>query len=258
MSKHRSASFVCNPNRLSDAPPASRAKLNVGFGQTQFFNPWWSSRQTRTQGIFMFRKAIFLAAALSTATTLQAQSSYHWPAPESGEQASQRFYFSSGTPIVLRVTSEINTKDNKAGDRVYLEVAESLTFRGQTIVPAGAPVIAEVSRVQRNGHFGRKGKLEIRLVRMETPFGPVRLAGTEYDEGTSGAVASIATFTLVSPLGFLIKGTSGYIEPGTTFTARLGEKLKFNYQPNTTVTHAPTPEVLPDSISAEPGFSMLD
>ena len=205
----------------------------------------------------MFRKIILLASALSMATTASAQSTYHWPAPETTPANMKKFYFASGTPIVLRVTSQINTKDNKAGDRVYLEVAESLTFRDQTIIPAGSPVIAEVSRVQRNGHFGRKGKLEIRLVRMETPYGPVRLHGTEYDEGKSGTVASIATIAFVSALGFLIKGTSGYIEPGTTFEAQLGENLDFYYQPvNARAAAAPTPEVLPDSLAAAPGFSM--
>jgi len=108
--------------------------------------------------------------------TAQAQSAFTWPAPEvqsAGE--AKRYYLPMGTPLVVRTRTQISTKDNKAGDRLSLEVAESVSCRGQTVIPIGAPVLAEVSRVQRNGHFGKKGKLEIRLIGAETPHGPVRL-----------------------------------------------------------------------------------
>src|SRR3546814_3407633 len=113
-----------------------------------------------------------------------------------------------GTPLRLRTRTQVSTKDNKPGNRLYLEVAERVSFRGQVVIPIGGAVVAEVSRVQRNGHFGKKGKLEIRLISVETPSGPVRLRGTAYDEGKSGTAASVATMALLSGLGFLIHGTS--------------------------------------------------
>ncbi|MHA6720586.1 hypothetical protein ACX40Y_14185 [Sphingomonas sp. RS6] len=137
----------------------------------------------------------------------------------------------------LVTRTEVSTKENKAGDRIYLEVAESVVFRGQVVVPIGSIVVGEVTRVQRNGHFGKKGKVEIRPLYVETPSGPVRLTGRGYDEGKSGTAVSIATFALVSTLGFLIHGTSGTIEAGTPVTAYLAEPLLFtHYQQQETQT----------------------
>lgn len=165
------------------------------------------------------------ASALLFANNALAQDVVQWSAWPSGN--AQKYYMASGTPVYLRTVTEVNTKDNKAGDRIYLEVAEPLSFRGYVVVPAGTPVVAEVSRVQRNGHFGKKGKLEVRLKYMHTPNGTVRLSGAGYDEGKSGTAASVATMLLVSPLGFLVHGTSGYIKPGTVVTASLAESLRF-------------------------------
>lgn len=171
--------------------------------------------------------------ALVVSGTAQAQTAFYWPAPEAqpaGE--AKRYYLPMGTPLMLRTRTQVSTKDNKPGDRLYLEVAESVSFRDQIIIPIGAPVFAEVSRVQRNGHFGKKGKLEIRLISVETPSGPVRLSGTAYDEGKSGTAASVATMALLSGLGFLIHGTSAELAPGTPVQAYLAEPLRFTWYPD--------------------------
>ena len=196
--------------------------------------------------------------ALVVSGTAQAQTAFYWPAPEAqpaGE--AKRYYLPMGTPLMLRTRTQISTKDNKPGDRLYLEVAESVSFRGQIVIPIGAPVFAEVSRVQRNGHFGKKGKLEIRLISAETPSGPVRLSGTAYDEGKSGTAASVATMALVSGLGFLIHGTSAELAPGTPVQAYLAEPLRFTWYPEAGPRIA-MEQARPDSIKEPaPGFSAL-
>src|SRR3546814_2292244 len=88
--------------------------------------------------------------ALVMGGTAQAQTAFYWPAPEAqpvGE--AKHYYLPMGTPLMLRTRTQVSTKDNKPGDRLYLEVAESVSFRGQVVIPIGAPVFAEVSRVQR-------------------------------------------------------------------------------------------------------------
>lgn len=208
----------------------------------------------------MIKAGILSAIAVATvASGAQAQTTYHWPAPaQPGAAAAQRFHLQPGTPVVLRTTSEINTKDKRPGDRVYLEVAESVMFRGQVIIPAGAPAMGEISRAERNGHFGKKGKLQVRLLSVQTPHGPARLAGSTYDEGKSGTAASIATIVLVSPLGFLIHGTSGKIMPGTAMTANLAQPLQFAYTGPQFEAAANSTPVEPDARwVAEPGFPAL-
>ena len=200
---------------------------------------------------------ISVVFAMLVSSTASAQSTYNWPAPDVASTAPvQKFFLPPGTPLMLRTLTQVSTKDNKPGDRIYLEVAESVTFRGQVVIPIGAPVIGEVSRVERNGHFGKKGKLEIRLIRAETPNGSVRLNGSAYDEGRSGTAASFATIALVSGLGFLIHGTSGYLQPGTVVQAHLAEALRFAWQAPSERPATALQQVQPDPATpATPGFS---
>ncbi|MEP7221902.1 MAG: hypothetical protein ABI673_04445 [Novosphingobium sp.] len=199
--------------------------------------------------------------AMGATGAAQAQSSYYWPAPEITKNAEgQRFFLPMGTPLMLRTNTQISPKDNKPGDHVYLEVAENVAFRGQVVIPIGSPVLAEVTRVQRNGHFGVKGKIGIRLVQVETPNGPVRLGGTAYKEGKSGTVASFGTMVLVSSLGFLIHGTSGQIKPGTAVEAYTTEPMRFTWyaeseRARTAMLPAQADAPLPP---AKPGFSSLE
>lgn len=202
------------------------------------------------------------AMALVAGGSVQAQTVFMWPAPDrAGAGEGQRFYLPMGTPLMLRTRTQVSTKDNKPGDRVYLEVAESVSFRGQVVIPIGSPVFAEVSRVQRNGHVGKKGKLEIRLLQAQTPYGPVRLTGTSYDEGKSGTVLSIATMALVSGVGgFFIHGTSAEIPAGAPVQAYLAEDLRFRWRPEAEPARLSAQVAVPDRFDtdARPGFQSLE
>lgn len=173
-----------------------------------------------------------MALALGSNSTVQAQNMYHWQAPAgASDEQSQAFFLPGGTPIKLRMLTQISSRDSKPGDRVYLEVAESISLRGQVVIPVGAPVFGEVSVMERNGHFGKKGKIGLRLIQVETPSGPVRLGGDAYKEGHSGTAASVATMVLVSWVGFVIHGTSARVMPGTPVDAFLSEPLSFAWYP---------------------------
>lgn len=179
-------------------------------------------------------RAIFIAGSLAVclhAAPALAQDTFYWPAPQSGTTYAQRMYVPMGTPITLATRTQVSTKDNKPGDRFYLEVTESVVFRGQVLIPAGSVAVGEVARADRNGHFGQKGKLDIRLLYLQTPYGPVKLDGHQAKEGKSGAVASFATIALVSSLGFLIHGTSATVPFGTVVRAYLAEPLAFTADP---------------------------
>lgn len=204
-----------------------------------------------------------LAGAVSAATALgmlatpaAAQNFVYWPAPAAvtGTPVPMS-YFPMGTPLTLRSRTQVSTKVNKPGDRLYLDVAESLSYRGQVVVPAGSVAVAEVAAVQRNGHFGKKGKLEIRLLYIDTPIGPVRLSGQANDEGTSGTITSVATILFASPLGFLVHGTSAQLPPGTLVRAYLADDMQFAVQPQSQVAamQAYPDRALPVSFEAAKG-----
>ncbi|MEA3389605.1 hypothetical protein [Sphingobium sp. CCH11-B1] len=170
-----------------------------------------------------------IATAIFICAPAQAQNIYYFAAPEAATAPGPRYVLPAGTPIMLRTTAQISSKDNLPGERIRLEVAEPIVFGHQTIIPAGSPAFAEVAMTQRNGHFGRKGKIEIQLVEVMTPYGPARLTGSGYDEGKSGTAASIGTMLFLTSLGFLIHGTSGYIPAGTVVNGQLNSDLRFRY-----------------------------
>lgn len=182
---------------------------------------------------FLTKISVAASAVICMGGSAVAQDFYYWRAPETVAQAEQATYFPMGTPLKLRTRTQVSTKSNKPGDRLYLEVAEDLIYRGQVVIPAGAVAIAEVARADRNGHFGRKGKLDIQLLNVQTASGPVRISGNSYDEGTTGLYTSIATMVFVSPLGFLVHGTSAHIPQGAIVQAYLAEPMRFFQKPTT-------------------------
>lgn len=200
------------------------------------------------------RFGILAGAALTLAYggIAQAQDTIHWAAPVTSAQAGEMTYFPMGTPLTLSTRTQVSTKDNKPGDRLYLDVAETLSYRGQPVIPAGSVAVAEVVRADHNGHFGKKGKLDVKLLYVETSSGPVRLSGQAYDEGTSGTITSVATMALVSPLGFLVHGTSAHIPFGTVVKAYLAENMRFYEQPVSQVVDARIvqPDMAPQPLPA--------
>lgn len=177
-------------------------------------------------------------AALLGSTAAQAQDTGYWQ-PTQPASAARRYEVPIGTPLTLATRAPVSTKTNKPGDEIYLDVTESVIFRGQVVIPAGSVVVGQVARVERNGHFGQKGKIDIKLSYLQTPAGPVRLQGSQYAEGKSGTAVSVATIAFVSVWGFLIHGTSAKIPYGTKVQAYLAEPVTFTASPNQSIA-APT------------------
>lgn len=170
--------------------------------------------------------------AWCSCSTAQAQNVIHWPAPVAAATPGAKYYLPMGTPVMLRTLTHVSTKQSEQGDRFYLEVAENVMFGNHVVIPAGAPVVAEVSSVQRNGHLGRKGRIQVRLIEVQTPSGAVPLTGTASDEGKDQMLLSVGTILFVSTLGgFLIHGTSADIAAGTPVQAQLAQDMAFRAQP---------------------------
>ena len=173
-----------------------------------------------------------LAAGIALASCLPsvagAQYNVHWTAPTSAN--SHMAAFPMGTPLLLATRTELNTKINHPGDRFYLEVAEPLVHRGQVVVPVGSIAVGEVMRSERNGHFGKRGEIDIRIDYVETPSGPVRLTGRSARQGRGQGLLSIGGALFVSWPMMFIHGTSGRVPANTRVQAYLADDLRFNLQ----------------------------
>jgi hypothetical protein len=174
-----------------------------------------------------FKYGVLAAVALMS-TGAHAQEAVYYTSAQVSHSADARYLsFPVGTPVALQTRSDISTKEVRAGDRVYLRVAENLVYNDQIVLPAGTTVVAEIAQADRNGHFGVKGKIAINLLYIDTNMGHVAIEGNAARVGKSGTVASVATIALVSPLGFLIHGTSAKIPYGTAVQGYLSQPLKF-------------------------------
>ncbi|SFP72327.1 hypothetical protein [Sphingomonas rubra] len=177
---------------------------------------------------------LIVAVAATVSTGVAAQEVISWGAPIATTGAYS--YFPMGTALHLTTRTELNTKQHRAGDRFYLEVAEPLIYRGQVVVPVGSVAVGEVMRAERNGHFGKRGKLDIRLLHVQTPSGPIRLTGRSSREGVGQGALSIAGGILVAWPMFFIHGTSGRVPADTSVTAYLADDLRFAIQSPTAQT----------------------
>lgn len=192
-----------------------------------------------------------LALASFAASAAEAQEFIHWSAPSS-PSAGQSTYFPIGTPLQLKTRTELNTKDSRPGDHFYLEVAEPLVYNGQVVVPIGSVAAGEVMRSERNGHFGKKGQIEVRLDYIQTPAGPVRLSGRSARSGMDQGVLAIGGAAFVAWPMLFIHGTSGRLPAETAVTGYLADDLHFSAN---TASSQVAAIVVPDG--ARPGPRVL-
>jgi hypothetical protein len=197
----------------------------------------------------MFKASVLAAAMLATMSQAAMADTIYWPAMAATANAREKVaYFPMGTALKLTTRTQLSTKDNHPGDRFYLEVAEALSYHGQTILPVGSVAVGEVVRADRNGHMGKKGKLDVRLLYIETPYGQVHLSGRSNKEGKSGTLVAVGGVLFVSTLFYFVHGTSGTIAADTPVTAYLAEDLRFPDRAPA-MQQAGT-RVVPDQVSA--------
>lgn len=173
-------------------------------------------------------RTMMMAAALVAGASgaAQAQEAVYWSAPPQADHG-RYSYFPMGTPLRLATRTELSTRNDRAGQRFDLVVAEPLVYRDQVVVPAGARAVGEVMRVERNGAAGKRGELAVRLLYVQTPSGPIQLSGRVERAGNSQAVLAIGGAAVVAWPMIFIHGTSARLPADTILTGYLGEDLRF-------------------------------
>jgi hypothetical protein len=115
--------------------------------------------------------------------------------------SARHYYVQAGYPVMLITCTELSTRDNRAGDRFFLDVAENISAKGQVVIPAGSVAVGEVIRSERNGHWGKSGKMDVRVLFIDIPSGRIPLSGQRDSRGKSGTVPVVATTLFVSIIG---------------------------------------------------------
>ena len=73
----------------------------------------------------------------------------------------------AGTPVTIRLTSQINSGTAKAGRSFDATLAKSVVVNGKTIVRAGVPVKGKVTYVKPSGRLHAPGQLTLRLTSVD-------------------------------------------------------------------------------------------
>jgi hypothetical protein len=99
----------------------------------------------------------------------------------------------AGTEIPLVMGETISSKTNVKGGLFHLFTVEDLTIDGVVAIPKGTKVLAELTRAEKKGAFGKSGKLEARLLYAELENGTIRLTGSIGNRGKGGTTETILT-----------------------------------------------------------------
>ncbi len=145
------------------------------------------------------------------------------PAP----RAPLAFGLSEDTPVKLKLTRTMSSKDAKADEKVDFEVLEDIKVRDVVVVKQGAMAIATVTEAQPKRRMGRAGKLNINIDYVQLVDGekvPLRAvkggSGGNHTGAMTGAiVASSILFFPAAPFFLFMHGKDITIPKGTEVTA---------------------------------------
>jgi hypothetical protein len=166
---------------------------------------------------------LVLAAALAVAG-VQPQPVPASAAPQAAEpgtppatiapKAVPKLVLPKGTMVRLMVVKEINSRDNKPGDRFVLRVDEDVRVNGAILVPVGAKAWGEVTNVQGTGGAGKSGKLNARLLYLEAAGRHIDLEGERQSAGSGGTGQVVGGVVAFGLFGLLMKGNNATLKAG--------------------------------------------
>ncbi len=206
------------------------------------------------------RKFVIIASMISLSSGCFAQSAVLAEPNSNTTAVSGQLILRAGTQVQLRLLETLTTK-NKAlrdGQRVRLEVAETVFVDGVNVVPVGTPALAEVTDVRNKGMWGKSGRFLLRILYMNVNGKMVRISGNTDDKGTAGGAGAVAVSAIVFlPAGFFMTGTSANLPAGTAVRAFVDEDVSFETSVSRPILGASAPAAAQlNSASVRPGVAV--
>lgn len=169
---------------------------------------------------------VALVASAAAASPLTAQQA-PLVVDQSPQPLDQGNVLKEGTPIHMATDTDMDSQENRVGDRIDLRVLDAVSLNGHTVIPIGTRGVGEVTLVRKKGMWGKSGRLEFRPLYLmlgdrEVPISARSNTKEKGETGTAGVVASIVVLPLA---GFFVTGTSARIPRGSTVEAELSEDL---------------------------------
>ena len=137
------------------------------------------------------------------------------------------FGLAEDTPVRLKLTRMMSSKDAKVDEKVDFEVIEDVKVGETIVIQRGGMAIATVTEARPRRRLGRSGKLNMNIDYVQLASGdkvPLRATkggtgGTRTAAMTGAMVATGIVFFPAAPLFLFMKGKNIEIPKGTEITA---------------------------------------
>ena len=124
-----------------------------------------------------------------------------------------------GTPVIVKLLSEIGSGTQKKGDRVAMAVASDVYVKNQLVIKAGTPVEAKVDDVSKRFIAGIGGYLKLSVQSVTSTGGTV--VPIKFEQSSSGETSlwSVILGVVCCICVLLIPGKDVTIQAGTLYNA---------------------------------------
>jgi hypothetical protein len=131
----------------------------------------------------------------------------------------------AGVPVELEMAHTIDSMTTRTNDLVSFRVVNPVIVGGVTVIAQGATATARVVKAERNGHFGRAGRITWEMKEVTAVDGTrVTLAATGHEVGDSKGAKVAATMALavLSPFALAAgfkRGENAVVPEGKRYAA---------------------------------------
>jgi hypothetical protein len=131
----------------------------------------------------------------------------------------------AGTRVELEMAHTIDSMTTRTGDAVSLRVVNPVVVDGVTLIAVGATATARVVKAERNGHFGRAGRIAWELKEVTAVDGSrvaLDAAGRAVGDSKGAKVAATMALAVLSPVALVAgfkRGENAVVPEGKRFDA---------------------------------------
>lgn len=130
------------------------------------------------------------------------------------------------TPIHFMVINEVTTKTHRAGHRFKLRVDKPVVVDGIVVIAVGATAWGEVTAATGSGNVGKSGKLEAKLLYVESHGLHIPINGNNAAKGAGGGGETALGVLALGPLGLFAKGNNAKIKAGELMTGFVDQDVE--------------------------------
>jgi hypothetical protein len=167
------------------------------------------------------KSAVRLSAftVLAGLLTVQAQTPVNQPpalaAVVIAAPAADSLVVPDGTEFNVVNQALVSSKTATEGDPVDFKVDADVLINGVVVIAKGTLVKGEVTNAEHNGHFGKSGKLSIRVSSTTSIDGQqIKLRAARGKSGSDATGSTVALTVLFGPIGLLKHGSNAELKEG--------------------------------------------